>query len=62
MKKSVILIIFILIFFALPSVLMCYVELVAGSVFTGRQWMISIILLVVSIFLCGLVRIELGDK
>lgn len=62
MKKSVILIVFILIFGALPSILMCYVELVAGSVFTGRQWIISIVLLGVSMFLCGLVRIELGDK
>ena len=44
--------------FAMPSIVMSYIELIAGAAFTIRQWKISLIMLFVSVFAIGFILIE----
>ena len=58
MKNTMKLIIVVFIAFAIPSIVMAYIELIAGAAFTVRQWSISLTMLFVSAFAIGFLIIE----
>lgn len=58
MKNTIKIIIVVFIGFAMPSIVMAYIELIAGAAFTIRQWWISLIMLFVSICVIGFLLIE----
>lgn len=58
MKNTIKLIIVLFIAFAMPSIVMAYIELIAGAAFTIRQWRISLIMLFVSVWAIGFLIIE----
>lgn len=58
MKDTMKLIIVVFIAFATPSIVMTYIELIAGAAFTIRQWWISLIMLFVSVWVIGFLIIE----
>jgi len=57
-KNTIKLIIVVFIAFAMPSIVMAYIELIAGAAFTIRQWRISLIMLFVSVWAIGFLIIE----
>ncbi|MGM8939047.1 hypothetical protein ACS8E2_10175 [Psychrobacter glaciei] len=50
MKNTMKFILVVFIAFSMPSIVMAYIELIAGAAFTVRQWKISLIMLFVSVF------------
>lgn len=48
----------VFIVFTMPSIVMAYIELIAGAAFTVRQWSIALIMLFVSVVALGFLIIE----
>ena len=48
----------VFIVFTMPSIVMAYIELIAGAAFTVRQWSIALIMLFVSVVALGFLVME----
>ena len=58
MKNIMKLALVVFIVFTIPSIVMAYIELIAGAAFTVRQWSIAFIMLFVSVVAIGFLIIE----
>lgn len=58
MKNTMKLALVVFIVFTMPSIVMAYIELIAGAAFTVRQWSIALIMLFVSVVALGFLIIE----
>lgn len=57
MNKNTIVIIVMLAMFVLPAIVMAYIELFGVGVFTGKQWFIASMMLIISIYASTMISV-----
>lgn len=60
MKKNSVIIVVMSVMFVLPAIVMAYIELFGVGVFTGKQWFIASMMLIISIYASTMINVMGG--